>query len=661
MDTRTRPAMSEELSDEKQEVDAQIRRMEAFFRVNIPIVIGGLLLASGLKFFFNLQFLLALVGVLSVDLVLILWARGQARRQRIGRAVAAISTGLWIFVLTMAWTVPPVMPVTIMLTILPILLVLPFVSARHLKQVMIASTLVAVAVAFMSLHRSEELAPIPRVVIDIVLLVAVPVVVAILSIVVWQYGQRLNDSIQKLRFANQALRSTEKNLEGSVRERTRELQGARDQALAGSRAKSAFLANMSHELRTPLNAILGYSEMLQEEATEGGRPDFVPDLQKIHGAGKHLLALINDVLDLSKIEAGKMTLSVEAFNVPELVDEVIAVAQPLARPGVKLAVTCTDQVGEASADVTKLRQALFNLLSNACKFTEQGTVTLAVSTMTIGGKQQLAFKVNDTGIGMSKEELGRIFQPFLQGNTATQKKYGGTGLGLALSRRFCQIMGGDITVASEAGKGSTFTIVLPTVVVPMTASIISSMPVDWERRVKTMPPPGRVGGKVLVVDDDAPTRELILRFLEKDGHTVHLAADGEEGLRLAKQLRPDVITLDVMMPRMDGWGMLAGMRADPTLVDIPVILLTVVDQTEQALASGATELLTKPINRERLSAAIGKYTQRGMPMPGRAPASTSASASASGRPATSLAPGMSPPLSTPSPTPPSSEPPPAKG
>jgi signal transduction histidine kinase len=234
---------------------------------------------------------------------------------------------------------------------------------------------------------------------------------------------------------------------------------------------------MSHELRTPLNAIIGYSEMLQEEAQDLDQKGFIPDLEKIHGAGKHLLGLINDVLDLSKIEAGKMTLYLEDFDVAKLVREVAATVQPLiTKNGNRLEVECPSDLGTMHADVTKVRQTLFNLLSNASKFTEKGVIRLSVGqasrlsltssfSPSTGDRRDacptLEFRVSDTGIGMTPEQLGRLFQAFEQADSSTSKKYGGTGLGLAISRKFCRLMGGDITVSSEAGKGSTFTVTLP--------------------------------------------------------------------------------------------------------------------------------------------------------------------------------------------------------
>ena len=395
----------------------------------------------------------------------------------------------------------------------------------------------------------------------------------------------------------------------------RELEDKSRQLAVASRHKSEFLANMSHELRTPLNAIIGYSEMLEEEAGDLGQEAFVPDLKKINAAGKHLLELINAVLDLSKIEAGKMELYLERFEVPSLIEEIAAVVQPLAaRKGNTLATCCAPGAGEMYADQTKVRQALFNLLSNACKFTERGTVSLSVRRERVpeADTPWMVFEVTDTGIGMTEEQMGRLFQEFSQAEAWTARKYGGTGLGLALSRRLCQLMGGDITVQSKVGRGSTFTIRLPAEVSAAAAQPEATETTAAEARATSRAGAATVSaGTVLVVDDEAATRELMERFLAREGFRVVTAAGGEEGLRLARQVKPDVITLDVLMPGMDGWAMLGALKHDPDVAAIPVVMLTFVDDKTLGYALGAAAYLTKPIDRDQLVAALAPY-RRGL-------------------------------------------------
>ena len=383
-----------------------------------------------------------------------------------------------------------------------------------------------------------------------------------------------------------------------------ELVAAVDASEDASRAKSAFLANMSHELRTPLNAVIGYSEMLTEDARDHGLANLLPDLDKIHSAGKHLLRLINDILDLSKIEAGKMELFPEVFDVPSLVREVSGTIRPLAeRRGNVLEFRCGEDVRRMRADLTRVRQVLLNLLSNAGKFTENGQVALAVERVVVNGAPWMRFRVTDTGIGLSPEQLAKLFKAFAQADTSTTRKYGGTGLGLVISRQLCQMMGGEVTVESELGRGSAFTMLLPCNLEPV------ELAADLEgqaARFETMPSAGEPA-RVLVIDDDRIVRELLLRFLEKEGFRVVTAVDGVEGLRLAREVRPTLITLDIVMPGLDGWGVLKGLKADRDLAGIPVMMITIVDNPGLGHSLGAVEYLTKPIDWRRLGTALAKY------------------------------------------------------
>ena len=377
-----------------------------------------------------------------------------------------------------------------------------------------------------------------------------------------------------------------------------EIEATGRQLAEASQHKSQFLANMSHELRTPLNAIIGVTEMLREDA-ESLNQDLEP-LDRVLGAGRHLLALINDILDLSKIEAGRMELQLESFALAPLITDVVKTIEPLvAKNANQVAVQCDPTIGTMHADQMRLRQALLNLLSNANKFTDHGTITIDARQEQGDNRDWVTIAVADTGIGMTPDQMGKLFQEFSQADASTTRKYGGTGLGLAISRRFCQMMGGDITVESAPGHGSTFTIRLPRMAQSDEALVTGAR---GQARAQAAHPigEGAEAPLVLVVDDDATVRDLVERHLQRAGFAVATARGGQEGLRLVRELRPAAVTLDIMMPDLDGWTVLAAIKGDPALASIPVVLMSIVDQKNRGYALGAADYLVKPVNRTKL-------------------------------------------------------------
>jgi PAS domain S-box-containing protein len=390
-----------------------------------------------------------------------------------------------------------------------------------------------------------------------------------------------------------------------------ELRRAKEAAEEASRSKSQFLANMSHELRTPLNAIIGYSELMREEAEDMELKSFIRDLTKIESAGKHLLGLINGVLDIAKIEAGKMDLHAETFEVAKMIEEVCATVAPVVeKNGNHFEIEAASDLGTMHTDLTKVRQSLFNLLGNAGKFTKDGKVRLEAERVTESGREWLVFHVCDTGVGMTSEQTQRVFEAFTQADASTTRKFGGTGLGLAITREFSRLIGGDVLVKSALGQGSVFTLRVPADLPTGAEEEITAM-VDSDSIVTTAAPE-LIAGKpqVLLIDDDPTVHDLVRRFLQKEGIHVIGAQTGAEGLELARKLRPSMIVLDVMMPTMDGWSVLTKLKGDAELSDIPVVMLTMVNNREMGFSLGVDDYMLKPIDRSDFVATLRKYCNR---------------------------------------------------
>jgi signal transduction histidine kinase/ActR/RegA family two-component response regulator len=397
----------------------------------------------------------------------------------------------------------------------------------------------------------------------------------------------------------------------AIEQSVADLAHMRHEADSANLAKSQFLANMSHELRTPLNAIIGYAEMLQEDAEDNGDDATVQDLNRILTAAKHLLSLIGEILDLSKIEAGRMEASAARFDPIDVLEDLVETVRPIAEQnGNQITLNAQPIGGDVNTDAMKLRQCVLNLLSNAAKFTKNGKIDIEFDRREYNGVEQLFVTVRDTGIGMSNEHLSRLFQPFVQADPSITQQYGGTGLGLTITRRLAQLLGGNVLVKSTLGGGSAFTLHIPADFSDASIALGAAAKVDDIQGAEDAP-------LVIVIEDEPDARELAARALTRAGFAVQGVGGGEAGLALARSKAPALVLLDIFLPDRSGWRVLQSLKHDPKTQDIPVVVLSVNEDRAHAMALGAAEHIVKPADRDMLAATVMRYARK---RPGLAPA-----------------------------------------
>jgi signal transduction histidine kinase/CheY-like chemotaxis protein len=613
--------------------EAQRARLRQFLLWLLPITFAFGLLYSGLGAVFGDLPTMVNGAIIFGYGCLELVAWSQFRRNHVQTAVLITCIGQLAATLVITLVQPALYPNFGVVPLVVVAVALQYLRGPHLRSLILACWCVTVGSVLIG-----ELVPfhsqLPLWLLSGLRISSLAATIALVLLLLWQFGSRLAETLLQTQAANRALQEALTELEMAraaaharllaenetqritIRERERAaeaLQQAKEAAESASRSKSTFLANMSHELRTPLTGIIGYSELLQRGVERSGQTELVPDLVRIQKAGNHLLAIINDILDLSKIEADKMAIYAERLDMATLLRDVVTTAQPLIEKNSNtIEIDVADDLGSMYSDSTKLRQILLNLLSNAGKFTDHGHIILRAKRES-NTTDWVSISVTDTGIGISAEQLDRLFAEFTQADPSTTRKYGGTGLGLALSRRLSRLLGGDIVAESTFGHGATFTLRLPINIVETQVAANEPRRNALWNSADSLPPTAAdltSMSTVLVIDDDPTTRDLLERYLGAADLSVVTAENGEDGVLLAQALRPDLIILDVLLPDRDGWDVLAALKADPELMDVPVIMLTIVDERGRGLLLGATEYLIKPVDNEQLIRLVRSYMRQ---------------------------------------------------